>query len=1608
MGDIPMNEAFGSGVPQEFSGPTLDQIQAFINQAVSQAQDLATLRHQEELAATMRNHADETARLRHEYQQIVNGLTARLDGMNVAPPHQPPPQPTLPPMPLPQQTVIRNMEPKASTPITVVPYDGTDRAKLEEFIASCEGVFLLAPNSYPTDQAKIVFVGHATRGSVNSWYRALYQSRISDPLVSSMTFIEFRQKLRAVWGDPHLQLTSGTKLRGLSQKGKSLADYNALFLDLLNQSGYTDTVMVNQLYFEGLVEGIRTSLTTGREPLPNTLEGMMTAAMGVDSLYQIRKLKRGNDSHSSSHHINNSKHKFQNKQTPGGNQQDRGVSFTPSDTDNSVDDPMDLGHIFDNNGKIKPEVIEHRRKMQLCFYCGNKGHQANKCPKKDLSANGQRKIIKDPNTVNPQKSDKHQPPHSLKSFPCLALPVIISQTPNKDNSWHSMEALLDSGSTNNLISSAAVKIWNLETSPADYVKQLRGADGRNFCTVTRECIVTLKIGNHVETLCLGVAETPGVPLVLGRPWLRYHNPTIDWSDDTIVLQSATCQNSCVPKGISNRITVLRSTLVDGKTDSFLVISESMGIPVQYRDYSDVFSKEKADILPEHRKFDCGIELIHDAKLPQMKRIYHLSHDESEELRLYVRDMEAKGFIQKSKSQFGAPVFFVPKKDGTKRLCVDYRDLNEITVRDRYPIPLTKQLMDTLSSSRIFTKIDLKSAYHLVRIKPGDEHKTAFRCRYGHYEYKVMPFGLTNAPAVFMRLIHQVLHDFLDVFVVVYLDDILVFSADEAEHVQHVRLVLQRLRDENLFAKLDKCEFHHGSVEFLGVTVTSKGFRMAPSKVKAVAEWPTPVNLKQVQSFIGFANFYRRFIKDFAKVAKPLTDLSQKETPFIWTDKEDLAFKSLRDLIMSEPVLVHPDYERPFIVETDASDFAIGAVLSQLQTDNRRPHPIAFVSRKLLTAERNYSVYDKELLAIIFALKEWRAYLLGAKMPIQILTDHANLTYFAQKQALTPRHARWAAYLAEFDFYLVHRPGKANAAADALSRRSDFILTGEEDSERKTQVVIQPEKFADMQFQIIQDDSFLLLSTTDIDWRETVIDEHRKLEILRERHDSKAAGHFGISKTYKAIAKEFQWPGMWKYVEDYVKGCETCQRNKVSRHLPYGLLVPLPIPTKPWASISLDFIVKLPRKRNLDSILVVVDRFTKNAFFIPCKESITAQETAELFFTNIFRQRGLPEEIVSDRGPQFKSAFWKSLFRILETKVKLSTAYHPQTDGQTERVNQTLEQYLRCFCSYEQRDWVDLLPFAEFAYNNATSESTGQTPFFALYGFHPKADFLTATPTEDQSENPQAMDIESRMKIIHSKIMEQLHRAQESAKLYANKKRMDHPFKERDLVWMYTKNLASDRPSLKLDYKKIGPFRIKEKINEVTFHLDLPPALHIHPIVHVSLLEPYTYSNIRGQVDTQPTILLDGVEPEHQLRNIIRSERRNNHVQYLVQWNSAQVFPSWESYDNMQAWKNEIEEFHRKNPKMPRAAEIVKDLEESDSSSDEGSEYSLSDDDEHAAQGVGHSGSTYKDKPITRQRKTEAKQSPKEGEAKPIDKEKAPVKGMMTRNRYRQQESSSKH
>lgn len=604
--------------------------------------------------------------------------------------------------------------------------------------------------------------------------------------------------------------------------------------------------------------------------------------------------------------------------------------------------------------------------------------------------------------------------------------LVLEGTLMWGNDSVSVPFMIDSGADDSFIDSELATRARIPLVELSEPRQVQDLNGRTLARAThRTAPLTLLIsGNHREQIQLYVIPSSASPAILCSPWLTKHNPRIDWASGTLAGWSVSCHSLC-----------LRSALPPAPQSSpspSPVVDLSM-VPQVYHDLGEAFSKQRALSLPPHRPYDCAIDLRSGAPLPS-SRLYRLSRPEHEAMEKYLSESLASGLITPSSSPVGAGFFFVKKKDGTLRPCIDYRGLNDITVRNKYSLPLLDAAFAPLQRARFFTKLDLRNAYHLVRIREGDEWKTAFKTPIGHFEYRVMPFGLTNAPAVFQALVNDVLRDMLRKYLFVYIDDILIFSETEEEHVQHVRSVLRRLLENSLFVKAEKCEFHKDSVSFLGFIVRQGELLPDPAKIQAVAEWPTPSTRKQLQRFLGFANFYRRFVRDYSKVAAPLTELTSTLRPFIWTREAEAAFSHLKVLFSTAPVLSHPDPTRQFVVEVDASDTGVGAVLSQRSAADGKLHPCAFFSRRLSQAERNYDVGNRELLALVLALQEWRHWLEGAAERFLVWMDHKNLSYLHGAKRLNSRQARWALFLGRFEFTLTYRPGSKNAKPDALSRQ----------------------------------------------------------------------------------------------------------------------------------------------------------------------------------------------------------------------------------------------------------------------------------------------------------------------------------------------------------------------------------------------------------------------------------------------------------------------------------------------------------------------------------------------------------------------------------------------
>lgn len=855
-----------------------------------------------------------------------------------------------------------------------------------------------------------------------------------------------------------------------------------------------------------------------------------------------------------------------------------------------------------------------------------------------------------------------------------------------------------------------------------------------------------------------------------------------------------------------------------------------------QEFDDVFPEETPSGLPPLRGIEHQIDLVPGATIPN-RPAYRSNPEETKELQRQVDELLEKGHVRESLSPCAVPVLLVPKKDGSWRMCVDCRAVNKITVKYRHPIPRLDDMLDELHGSCIFTKIDLKSGYHQIRMKLGDEWKTAFKTKYGLYEWMVMPFGLTNAPSTFMRLMNHVLREFLGKFVVVYFDDILIYSRTLDEHIMHVRLVLEVLRKEQLYANLKKCTFCIDRLLFLGFIVSAKGVEVDTEKVKAIKEWPTPKSVTEVRSFHGLASFYRRFVKDFSSIAAPLTEIVKKDVGFKWGEEQDNAFNTLKDKLCSAPILCLPDFTKTFELECDASGIGIGAVLMQ------EKRPIAFFSEKLNGAHLKYSTYDKEFYALVRALDVWQHYLLPKEFVIH--TDHESLIHLKGQGKLNKRHAKWVEFIEAFPYVIRYKQGKDNVVADALSRRYALITTLSSKLlgfEHLKEMYATDSDFGNVYNacehaafkKFYRHEGFLFRG------HQICVPSCSLRELLvRESHSGGLMGHFGVHKTLDILAEHFYWPCMRRDVERICSKCIACRQAK-SKSMPHGLYTPLTVPTEPWVDISMDFVLGLPRTRKgRDSIFVVVDRFSKMAHFIACHQTDNASHIADLFFREVVRLHGMPRTVVSDRDAKFLSHFWRVLWGKLGTKLLYSTTCHPQTDGQTEVVNRTLGSLLRAVVGKNLKTWEDCLPFIEFAYNRTVHSSTSFSPFEIVYGFNPLTvlDLMPLPLSEIASlDGTQKAEM---VKAIHEKARQQIEHKNRMYAQKANKGRKQVIFEPGDWVWVHMrKERFPNKRRSKLDPRGDGPFQVLERIGDNAYKIDLPGEYQVSATFNVSDLSPF--------------------------------------------------------------------------------------------------------------------------------------------------------------------------
>lgn len=818
------------------------------------------------------------------------------------------------------------------------------------------------------------------------------------------------------------------------------------------------------------------------------------------------------------------------------------------------------------------------------------------------------------------------------------------------------------------------------------------------------------------------------------------------------------------------------------------------------EYNDIF-RLPGDRLTETKS------TVHNIPTPSVissraitQKNYRIPEQHQKEVEKQVDDMLEQGIITPSKSPWNFPILVVPKKidaSGIKkwRICIDFRKLNDITVGDSYPLPNIQDILDKLGRSRYFSALDCASGYWQIPIAQEDQCKTAFSTQKGHFEFKRMAFGLKSAPATFQRLMNTILSELVGPRCLVYLDDVVIFGETLQEHNERLRQVFQRLREHDIQLEPDKCEFLKTELQYLGHIVTLNGVTPDPMKIKAIEEFPKPKTQKDIKSFLGLIGYYRRFLPKFSQLSKPLNDLLKKDRRWKWETEQEDSFNELKRQITNPPVLQFPDFTQPFVLTTDASDFAIGSILSQGKIGEDKP--IAFASRSLSTAEINYSTIEKELLAIVWSCKHFRPYLLGRTFTI--VTDHKPLTWIFNVKDPSSRLLRWRLLLEEYQFNVVYKAGKKNVNADALSR---YPVVGNMQKNNKE------------------------------------IPEERKLKLLQEMHECPIGGHLGIQRTYERLKLYVSWPNMFRDIESYIRKCTICQVNKQTLPKTRAELQITDTQNEPWNKIYLDIVGPFSTSEKSNKYLLTCqDNLSKYMIAIPI-ENMTAEVVAKNFMNEIILKYGIPDQILTDCGTQFMSDVFISCCKLLKIKKLKTSIYHPETNGSLERSHKSLVEYLRCFSNKMQNDWDQWVPFACFTYNTSPHSITKFTPYELMFGRRANIPGqLQQEPQPLYNYESLVQSIKQKFQVTWKKAKENLHSAKVKQCEMINANRKTKQYEIGDLV------LVVKEQRRKLDPLWTGPYEIKEMKDTNVTLVKIGSMGRKRYETHVNRTKPYVADTI---------------------------------------------------------------------------------------------------------------------------------------------------------------------
>lgn len=985
--------------------------------------------------------------------------------------------------------------------------------------------------------------------------------------------------------------------------------------------------------------------------------------------------------------------------------------------------------------------------------------------------------------------------------------------------------LLDSGASHTIIGG---KGWELLKNIG-----LVHLESTNFKSVT--------VANGNSCACIGILRTPirlrdvekiidilVVPdlnqtLILGIDfWLRMGIiPNLGSNEWKF---SSPDNNNCI-----NSVEVLnpRSSLSESEVE------------ILDRLINDTF-KKMGDILGCTNIVEHRIEVLNNTS-PIKQRFYPVSPALMKHIDTELQEMLENDIIEPSDSPWSSPIVMVRKKDDTYRFCVDYRKLNSVTKRDAYPLPFVTNILDKLRDARYLSSLDVKSAYWQISVEKSSRQYTAFTVPgRGLFQFKRLPFGLHTAPATWQRLIDRVLGVDLEPYVFVYLDDIVIVTQTFQKHIEILSKVFSRLMSAGLTLSKEKCNFCRSELRYLGYVVDVNGLHVDPEKVDAILKIPTPNRVSDVRSIIGTASWYRRFIPNFSSKIQPLTELLKKNVKFCWTSRQEEAFKSIKEHLISAPVLSCPNFELPFVIQTDASAYGIGAVLTQNCPDLGE-RVICYLSRSLTKQERKYTTTERECLAVLWSIERLRPYVEGTHFTV--VTDHWSLCWLNNLKDPTGRLARWAIRLQQYSFDLVHRKGKEHVVPDMLSRsvpimepidikRTNPELSANQITDRwysnmLTKIQTDPLHYPNWRivgsilYKYVEH-KFPDLSEEDDNWKRVIPKEERK-EILFKCHDDPCAGHPGIFKTFKRVSQFYYWPKMKADISKYVRNCKVCCQNKPEQKKPAGLFVPNRVPNKPFKVVSCDLIGPLPRStRGFKFILVIIDNFSKFTLVIPLRNA-TSKLVCNAIEDSLFLLFGQPETLMCDNGTQFKCREFRNLLASYGVKQIFTANYHAQANP-TERVNKTLGTMIRCYISDNHREWDKNLSKLSCAIRTQVHEATGCTPYFVVFGREMPTNISHDEKFDsdkfDRDNNILARDRSAAFCKLYAEIKNRLMKAAEKNKRYYDLRHRDVTYDVGSRV--YRKNFvqsdAAKFYSSKLAPKYVGPFMISKKLSPWTYEL----------------------------------------------------------------------------------------------------------------------------------------------------------------------------------------------